>query len=92
MALFGFGVDENVLRFKDDVIDRKMKEISKAKFELGEKILKLQKCEKENELLNNKVKDLQIDVHKLLSENESLKRKIRKLKRKIRKNDLDFRN
>ena len=92
MALFGFGVDENVLRFKDDVIDRKMKEISKAKFELGEKILKLQKCEKENELLNNKVKDLQIDVYKLRSENESLKRKIRKLKRKIRKNDLDFRN
>lgn len=92
MALFGFEIDENIIRFKDDVIEEKMKEISKAKLELGEKISKLQKCEKENELLNGKANELRIEVSKLLYENESLKRKIRKLKRKIRKNDLDCRN
>lgn len=91
MCLFGFGIDENILKFKDEVIERKTKELSKTRFELGEKILKLQKCEKENVLLNGKVNELSIEISKLQDENESLKRKIRKLKRKI-KNDLDCSN
>lgn len=91
MGIFGLCIDENTMNSENKRMENKIREVAKLRFELGEKILKLQKCEKENGLLNGKVNELSIEVSKLLDENESLKRKIRKLKRKI-KNDLDCSN